>query len=158
MTPLTVQRLTLIVSVTAVLMWVLSRLMQNQGVTPSLVPWTAVAVSIVAGGLALWWAWSVRQYLRGNKPSLNPLKAARIVVFAQAAAYGGAILMGAYGGYALSLLDQWGHAPRREVAISALIAAASGLVLLVAGWVAERWCRIDQSDRDNDPPADAEPV
>ena len=158
MTPLTWQRLALLVAGATLVMWGLARLMQAQGLTPTRVPWTAVAISVAAGVLALWWAWSVREYVRGDKPSLSPLKAARIVVFAQAAAYAGALLLGAYGGYALALLGDWGHLPRREVAVSALVAALGGAVLMVAGWIAEKWCRIDRSDGDNDGSRDAEPV
>ena len=63
-------------------------------------------------------------------------------MLAQASAYAGALLGGMYGGYGLVLLRDWSHAPRREAAIAAGLAALGGLVMLVAGVVAEWWCRI----------------
>lgn len=113
------------------------------------VPWSVPLVCMVAGALALGSAWAVRQYVAGKRPSLDPLRAARTVVYAQACAYAGSVLGGSYGGYALAVAVEWGHAPRRAVALSALLAMAVGLLLVAAGWVAERWCRTDGTDGDD---------
>lgn len=130
------------------LAWLMTEVMTNRGASPEAVPWTAHVAVVVAGAFALWTGWQVREYLKGNKPSLDALRAARTAVYAQACAYLGAILTGAYGGYALGLMDQWSHEPRRAVVISALIGAASGLLLLIAGSISERWCRHDQQGDD----------
>lgn len=130
--------------------WLITRVALSRGATPLAVPWTVELVCLAAAGAALVMAWAVRQYKRGKKPELSGLRAARTVVFAQASAYAGAAVAGVYGGYAIAMLDSWEHAPRRDTAISALFAALSGVILLIAGFVAEHWCKTDQSDDDDD--------
>ncbi|WP_159450143.1 DUF3180 domain-containing protein [Demequina sp. NBRC 110056] len=138
---LTWQRLAAVGLAALALAWILTDQIERGGATPLAVPWTFDVVCVAAGVLALWLGWQVRQYLAGKKPELDGLRAARTVVYAQASAYVGAIIAGACGGYALGLLDGWSHGPRREVIISALIAAACALAMMVAGIIAERWCR-----------------
>ncbi|GMA35163.1 DUF3180 domain-containing protein [Demequina litorisediminis] len=148
MSPLSWQRLTIVALVVLVLAWLFSASLGSSGTTPPHVPWTAVVFNLVAAACALWFGWQVRRFLIGKKPDLSALRAARTVVFGQACAYAGAVLTGAYGGYALGLLDDWSHGPRREVIISALIAAGAALLLVIAGLVAEHWCK--HSDEDDD--------
>lgn len=148
MAPLSWQRLTLVGLVSLTLVWLIGAGLDSSGTTPPHVPWSATAIPLVAAACALWFGWQVRRFLTGKKPNLSALRAARTAVFAQACAYAGAVLTGAYGGYALSLLDDWSHGPRREVIISALIAAGAALILVVAGLVAEHWCK--HSDDDDD--------
>jgi hypothetical protein len=148
---LTWQRLTLVAVITGALAWLITRLAAARGFTPLPVPWSAMIAAGIGAGVALWLAWTVRQYQRGDRPGLDALRAARTAVLAQAAAYAGALLTGGYGGYALGLAIEWQHAPRREVAVSALIGVLSGVVLLVAGIVAERWCRTGGGDDDGTP-------
>lgn len=148
MSYLTWQRLTAVGVSALVLAWLVTRAMVNTGATPTAVPWTVHVVAVTAGAIALWGGWQVRAYLNGDKPDLDGLRAARTAVYAQACAYVGAILTGAYGGYALGLIDMWSHDPRRAVIISALLGAASALLLLVAGVIAEYWCRNDQGSDD----------
>ncbi|MDE0573674.1 DUF3180 domain-containing protein [Demequina sp. B12] len=145
---LTWQRLTLVGLVSLALVWLGIRLWDSSGSTPPHVPWSASVIALVAGGVALWLGWQVRRFLKGKRPDLSPLRAARTAVYAQACALVGVVLAGGYGGFALGLLDGWSHTPRREVIVSALIAAGSALVLMAAGVVAERWCR--HSDEDDD--------
>lgn len=148
MSYLTWQRLTLVGVSTLGLGWLVTRAMVGAGATPASVPWTVHVVAVAAAAVALWLGWQVRAYLKGNKPDLDGLRAARTAVYAQACAYVGAILIGAYGGYAIGLADMWGHDPRREVIVSALLASASALVLLTAGVIAENWCRNDRGSND----------
>ena len=157
MTPLTWRRLALTWATSLALSWAGTRAWMGAGASPTQVPWTVAAVCVGAAAMALVWAWSVRQYVKGQRPGLSALKAARIAVFAQACALGGAVLSGLFGGYALAWAVQWGHTPRREAAIAALVAAAGGLVLWAAGMLAERWCRSggNGDDDDDDPQTEA---
>ncbi len=149
MAPLSWTRLALIAGALGLIAWVLTRTMLTSGHSPLAVPWTVLAVSLAGAGLALAFAWSVRQYRRGKNPGLSALRAARTAVYAQASAYAGAIIAGAYAGYGFAIALEWSHEPRREVALSALVAAAGGLALTVAGLVAEHWCRADDGDDEN---------
>ncbi len=138
---LTWQRLTIIAVVALALAWLVSRLALNSGYTPTAIPWTMPIICVMGGVLALVFAWPVRQYQEGKNPGLDALRAARTAVFAQACAYAGVLMAGGFLGYALGLADLWSHGPRRDVAISALIAAAGAVLLFVGGLIAEHWCR-----------------
>ncbi len=134
--------------VSGVLAWGLGPLAGGGGSSPLHIPLTAPIACVALGLVSLWLAYAVKQYLAGRRPALDPIRAARTVVLAQAAAYTGALLGGAFLGYAISVAADWGHLPRREAAIAAGIAALGAIVLLVCGWVAERWCRIDPPEAD----------
>jgi len=135
------QRLSIFAGVTLLLGWLVTRVALGDGYTPASIPFTVPAISVIGGVLALAFAWPVRQYQRGKRPGLDALRAARAAVFAQACAYAGVLLAGGFVGYAIGVAAEWAHGPRRDVAISALIAALGALALFVAGVVAEHWCR-----------------
>jgi len=143
------QRLALIAGVTLTLGWLITRVALGDGYTPTAVPWTVPTICLVGGLLALVFAWPVRQYQHGKRPNLDGLRAARAAVFAQACAYAGALMASGLAGYALGVAGTWEHGPRRDVAISALLAALGGLALLVCGAVAERWCRTKPPEEPN---------
>ncbi|WP_062203809.1 DUF3180 domain-containing protein [Demequina salsinemoris] len=154
MSHLTWRRLAAWAGVSLALAWALGALLLGRGNPPVTVPLSLPLGCLIAGGIAIWTGWTVRSYQRGDRHHLAPLRALRTAAFAQACAYTGAVLGGVFGGYALSLLAYWDHAPRRQVAIEAFVAAGAALLMLVAGIVAERWCRIDD-DSDDASGADA---
>ncbi len=105
----------------------------------------AVAVLVVA--------WPVRRWNDGvREQPLNPLRAARTVALAKAAALAGAVLTGGWVGYvgvALPLVAVTTQ-PARTAASAAVVLASVGLT--AAGLVAERWCMIPPEDDDNGGP------
>lgn len=143
MARLTWRRVILTAAVAAVLGWCGAALVTRSGASPSAIPWTVPPLLGAAAGLALWLGWRVKQFREGKRPNLDPLQAARAAMFAQASAYAGAMLAGAYLGYALGLLPDWSHKPRREIIVSAVISLVASVVLCAAGWIAERWCATD---------------
>jgi len=156
---LTWSRLALLAAGAALLAWAITRTALGGGYTPLAVPWSVAVVAVVAGVAAIVVAWPVRQYQHGRRPGLDGLRAARAAGLALATAYAGSIIAGSFGGYALGLASEWGHAPRRDVAISALIAAAGGLVMVVCGWIAEHWCRTQGPGPGSEPgPGSATPM
>lgn len=141
------QTLALVAAVTGIIGFgVFSMLTRNGSLVPR--PSLLAGVLLVAmGGLVLWMARPVRRYLTGQaKGSLDPLRAARVVVLAQAAALTGAAAAGWYLSQIavvatdLSLVANQG----RLLPLGALVVAA--LALAAAGVVAQRWCRIDPPD------------
>ncbi len=150
MARLTWGRILLAATLVALGAWLVGTLVDRAGSTPSEIPIAVVPLLVVLSGATLWWGWKVRQYRAGNRPNLDPIVAARIAMFSQAAAYSGAALVGGYLGYGLAFISYWSHAPRRDVVVSAVIAAGAGVLLCAAGWIAERWC--DASGGDDDPP------
>jgi hypothetical protein len=114
--------------------------------SPLRISWSVSVALVIAALATLGIGWEVRQYREGKRPGLSPFKAAKTAVFAQAAALTGAALVGLYGGYAAALIGDWGHPPRRTLILTALLALLASVVLCAAGWVAEKWCSLDDGD------------
>lgn len=131
------------------------RVVESRGGTLLPVPpvaWLVIlAIAAVVGVLG----WNVRQYARGDRPHLDALLAARTVVLATASAYTGALLTGWYGAQVLVTIGDLDVAGRRDVAVTAGIAALSAIALAVIGLVAERWCEVPPPDDDEGPGASA---
>jgi hypothetical protein len=106
------------------------------------VPWALPALFAVLGAAVLLAAWPVRQYLRGRRPAVDALRAARVLALAKACALVGAGLTGGYLAAAADLLLAPSSPLVRARALSAGAAALAALVLAVAGAVAERYCRL----------------
>jgi hypothetical protein len=106
----------------------------------------AVAVMVGLAVLVTRMGWNVRQFARGKRPGLDPVVAGRTVALATAAAYTGALLTGWYLGNVGAIADRLSHAPMRQVALGAGLAALAGVALAVAGLLAERWCEVPPDD------------
>ena len=146
-----VQTLVLVAAVTGIVGFgVFSLITRNGTLVPR--PSLLSGVLLVAmGGLVLWLARPVRRYLQGRATtSLDPLRAARTVVLAQAAALTGSAAAGWYAGQlAVVLTDLSLDANQnRLLPLGALVVA--GVALAAAGLVAQRWCRVDPRDEDDD--------
>ncbi len=118
---------------------------------PFLVALVMLAIAAVVGKLG----WNVRQYVRGKRPGLNLLLAARTAVLAKAASYTGALLTGWYGAHALVVVPDLDIEARHAVMVGALVAVAGAVVLSVVGLVVERWCEVPPSEGDNLEPGPA---
>lgn len=133
------------------LAFVALRVVESRGGTLLPVPpiaWIAVLVIATVVGLL---AWNVRQYVRGKRPDFDVLLAARTVVLASASAYTGALLFGWYAAQVLVVVTagDLDIAGRRDVAVTAGIAAVTAVVLAVVGLVAERWCEVPPPEDDD---------
>jgi hypothetical protein len=104
----------------------------------------AMAVLVVSAGLP------VRRFLRGEaRKTLNPLRAARTLVLAQAAALTGAGVLGWYAAQAVHALADLDLPDYHTVLWRLLGACAGALTLMVAGMATQRMCRVE-------PPEDQE--
>lgn len=137
----------------AVVTGVLLRSWASRGNELPALPWTAPAVMALMAVAILVAGWPVRRWTRGNRTRhLNPLRAARTVVLAKAAQYAGAVLTGWYAGQGLALVSTLDVPARRALLVRALVSAASSIAVWVAGWLVERFCRVDRSDNDDQRP------
>lgn len=157
MTATRVRTLVLVALVGAAVTWWVMRVTVGRGAaTPPEVPWLVVAVELLIGAVVLSMGWAVRQYQRGRRPTLDPVRAARTAVLGKAACYTGAVLTGWYGGQALSLLTDADVPGNTTRAGSAGLAVLGAVALAVVGLVVEHWCRIEPPDGDEQatlPPA-----
>ncbi len=128
--------------VVAVLTWSGSwTLVRHDGKVPE-VGWLVLPVELLIAAVVFVLGWSVRQYQRGRRPDLKPLRAVRTAVLAKAACYTGALLLGWYGGQGLYLVSDLVVPGNGRRAVAAGLAALGALVMAVVGLVVERFCRI----------------
>ena len=125
------------------------QLRQAGGASTPAPPFVAVVVIAALAFAVLVVAWPVRRWNAGERDRpINPIRAARTVALAKAAALAGAVLSGGWVGYvgvALPVVTL-GSQPGRVVASAAVVLASLGL--MAAGLVAERWCMIPPEDDD----------
>lgn len=148
MTPARLPLMLLLAVATTALGWTALDLWHDNGGTSLPLPWTAVAGTAALAAVVIAAGLPVRRWVRGRRDRpLDPLVAARTVVLAKAAAYGGSLLTGWYAAQALALVpDLIGQ--RRTRLILALVAALFAVATAVAGLVVQRWCRVPPSDSD----------
>jgi hypothetical protein len=108
------------------------------------VPWSAAAI-IWAAALAIAIAALVlRPRLRRTDKArpLSPFAAARLAALALASSRTGALLVGGYLGYAVVVLGNLDNEYRRRALAVAAVSAVGSAVLIGAGLLLERFCRI----------------
>ena len=137
--------------VVGLLSWLGWRLYLNAGhllgpsswVSPVLL--VAMAVLVVSAGLP------VRRFLRGEaRKPLSPIRAARTLVLAQAAALTGSALVGWYAAQALHALADLSLPDYRTLLWQQLAECAAAVLLAGAGMATQRMCRVERPPRDDD--------
>jgi hypothetical protein len=119
------------------------------GVPPA--SWGALIVLVFMACGVFFAGLPVRRFLRGqaSKP-LNPIRAMRTVVLAQASALTGALVTGWYLAEILVLLPDFDIASRRSLVWRLAALAAGGVLMVVAGLVVQGMCRVDKDHHDSD--------
>ena len=84
----------------------------------------------------------VPAYLEAFDVALNPIRAARTLVLAQAAALTGAAVLGWYAGQLVCALADLNLDHNRALVWPLSVTSGAGLVLAVAGLATQRMCRI----------------
>ncbi|MBO3085045.1 DUF3180 domain-containing protein [Cellulomonas fengjieae] len=136
------QTLLLVTVVAAAVTWILLRAIAGRGGLPPSVPPLVVVVELLIAAVVFGLGWTVRQFLRGKRPLLDPIRAARTVVLAKASCYTGALLAGWYGGQVLVLVGELDVPGNGGRAVAAGVATGGAVVLAVVGLVVEWFCRV----------------
>jgi Protein of unknown function (DUF3180) len=127
------------------------RIWAGQGGTMPLASWGALIVLVFMACGVFFAGLPIRRFLRGKaKKSLNPMRAMRTVVLAQATALTGALVTGWYLAQILVLLPDFDIASVRSLAWRLAALAAGGALMVVAGLVTQAMCRVDKDHRDPD--------
>lgn len=112
--------------------------------------WGALIVLVFMASGVFFAGLPVRRFLRGRaRKSLNPMRAMRTLVLAQAAALTGALVAGWYLAQALVLLPDFDIDSRRTLVVRLAALTAGGVVMVVAGLLAQAMCRVDKDDEDD---------
>lgn len=131
--------------------WLLLQVMRSLGGDYPVITWMGLVPLVGLSVLVLVMCWQIRRYVRGRgtlRPS--PQRGRGTLVGAQAAALGGAALLGWYVANALVHLPN-ADVPSQRVHLAwALVHAGAALVLSIAGFVGQTWCRIPPVDDDDD--------
>jgi phosphatidylglycerophosphate synthase len=137
-----------------VLSWGGARLWDSLDTLPS-VPLAAPVVLAVIAVILLATALSIRSRLRAQRErrpgakGVEPLMAARAVVFGQASALVVSLVAGLYGGVGVFLLGSLDVPARRDQAIYAGLAVLAGIGVVAAALFLERVCKLPD-DKDDD--------
>lgn len=140
--------------VAGILAWAVARLWNSLGTLPS-VPVAApivlavIAVVLVATALSLRARLKAQRERQPGAKGVDPLMAARAVVFGQASALVAALVAGMYGGTGVFLLESLDVPARRDQAIYAGLSVLAGLGVIAAAIFLERVCKLPEDD-DND--------
>ena len=113
--------------------------------------WAALIVLVFMACGVFFAGLPVRRFLRGQaKKSLNPMRAMRTLVLAQAAALTGALVAGWYLAQALVLLPDFDIDSRRALVLRFSALSAGGLLLAVAGLLTQGMCRVGKGGSGDD--------
>ncbi|MBK8468515.1 MAG: DUF3180 domain-containing protein [Candidatus Phosphoribacter sp.] len=137
-------RLRLIASITLVVAIVALAALRLFALDPPTPGWAGVVLLAFMAVGVFFAALPVRRILQGRATkALSPLRAARSLVLAQAAALTGAGLVGWYAAQAVALLPNLDVDSQRARLWLLLGHLVAGAVLVVSGLLAQRMCRID---------------
>ncbi|MFF4588083.1 DUF3180 domain-containing protein [Streptomyces sp. NPDC001388] len=140
--------------VAGVLSWAGARLWNSIGTLPS-VPLAApivlalIAVVLMATALSLRARLKAQRERRPEAKGVDPLMAARAVVFGQASALVAALVSGMYGGTGVFLLESLDIPARRDQAIYAGFSVLAGIAVIAAALFLERVCKLPEDDDHN---------
>ncbi|WP_030374992.1 DUF3180 domain-containing protein [Streptomyces rimosus] len=140
-----------------VLAWAGARLWDALGTLPGVPLAAPIVLALIAAVLAAT-ALSLRSRLnaqRAREPGakgVDPLVAARAVVFGQASALVASLVSGLYGGVGVFLLSTGMDVePRRDQAIYAGFSVLTGAAVVVAAIFLERVCKLPEDDDETGP-------
>ena len=111
------------------------------GTAPT-VGWLPVLTLGFVAAVIGWVAWSTYRLIHRRHQRLEPHKAVNRLVLAKACAVTGALVAGAYLGYAVSWLGLTDSGLARERVLHSLLAALAAALLVVGSLLLERACRV----------------
>ncbi|MDV5146561.1 DUF3180 domain-containing protein [Streptomyces sp. NPDC050842] len=141
--------------VAGILSWGGARLWDSVGTLPS-VPIAApivlavIAVVLTATALSIRTRLKAQRERRPGAKGVEPLMAARAVVFGQASALVAALVAGMYGGTGVYLLGSLDVPARRDQALYAALAVVAGIGVIAAALFLERVCKLPEDPENND--------
>ncbi|MGA8978429.1 MAG: DUF3180 domain-containing protein [Pedococcus sp.] len=128
--------------------WIGWRIYLATGALLGPAPWISSVLLLVLSVLVVGAGLPVRRFLRGEatKP-LSPIRAARTLVLAQAAALTGAAVLGWYAAQAAHALAELSLPGYRDLLWRLVALCVAAVVLATAGMFTQRMCRVDPPDR-----------
>jgi len=148
---ITIRPVLLLAVVTCGFSYLVLRLWTGQGGALPPSSWGGLIVLVFMASGVFFAGLPVRRFLRGQATRpLNPIRAMRTLVLAQACVLTGAVVTGWYTAQVLLLLPVLDVSSRRALAVRLVALAAGGVLMVVAGLAVQAMCRVDKDDRDPD--------
>ncbi|CAL9532543.1 DUF3180 domain-containing protein [Streptomyces griseomycini] len=141
-------------AVAGILSWAGARLWNSFGTLPSVPVAAPIVLALIAVVLAAT-ALSLRARLKDQRErrpeakGVDPLMAARAVVFGQASALVAALVAGMYGGTGVFLLESLDIPARRDQAVYAGFSVLAGIAVIAAAIFLERVCKLPEDDEND---------
>lgn len=140
--------------VAGILSWGAARLWDAVGTLPSVplaapIVLAAIAVVLTATALSIRARLKAQRERRPGAKGVEPLMAARAVVFGQASALVAALVAGMYGGTGVFLLGSLDIPARRDQAIYAGFSVLAGIAVIAAALFLERVCKLPEDENHN---------
>ena len=130
-----------------VLGWLLRPVSVAVDGTAPTVSWLPAVTLLFVALIVGWLAWSTFRTVHRRRGHLEPQHAVNRLVLAKACTLGGALVAGAYAGYAISWVGLTEALLARERMLHAALAALAGAALVVGALLLERACRTRRDDR-----------
>jgi hypothetical protein len=109
--------------------------------TAPVVSWAQpAALWLIAVVMAITW-WQTHRVVQVRRARLEPHRAVNRLVLARAGALVGALVAGAYAGYAISWIGDPAELAGQRI-VRSLVSVAAGVVIVVAALLLERACRV----------------
>lgn len=121
------------------------------GVAPP-VTWTAPITLVAFAVLLLALARITYRTIHQRREHIDPHRAVNLLVLGKASALAGAVIAGAYLGYAISFADALGAELPRERVTRSLVSCLAALGVMLGGILLERACRVPGPPDDTDDP------
>lgn len=123
---------------------IIHRVWESQGWALPGVPWIAIAGMILLSIILLALGWPIRKWTAGDHSAdIDHVRAARVLVVAQAAAVAGSLMLGWYLGAATYMLAV---GSRAESGLLMFVPAASAALMTGVGLVVEWFCKLPPND------------
>jgi hypothetical protein len=110
------------------------------------VEWTAVGALVIIAGVLLVFAYTTYRIVHRDRRRMDPNRAVNFLMLAKASALMGALFSGGYLGFALQFVSDLEYPLPKERFVRSLIAAVTGVVIVVSALLLERACRVPKAD------------
>ncbi len=130
--------------------WLLVVTVNALDLIPPTVPWTAPIALLLIAALVAMLAYSTWQRIQVRRERMQAQRAVAFLVLGKASALAGAVVAGAYLGFALNFVARLDAVGPRERVIRSAVAIVVGVGLCIAGLLLERACRVPGDDGDRD--------
>lgn len=110
------------------------------------VPWSTPGALVFFAALLGVGAWYMYDRVHRKRRGVDSLVAVRLLVLAKASAIVGALAGGGYAGFGLQFVTAFDSADGRDRVIRGFVAAATGILVVVAALILERACKVPKDD------------